>query len=74
MRENWRRHCVNVRKVLKMNIFKTKLQTSFAIHIMIKSMTHTSPPRNHPGGNTNTLIRFGGGYETGDHEGDPEVS
>jgi hypothetical protein len=26
-------------------------------------MTHTSPPRNHPGGSTNTS-RFGGGYET----------
>ena len=26
-----------------------------------------SPPRNHPGGSTNTL-RFGGGYEIGDYE------
>jgi hypothetical protein len=46
---------------------------AFVVHVMIKSMTHTSPPSNHPGGNTNTL-RFGGGYETGDHESELEAS
>jgi hypothetical protein len=46
---------------------------AFVLRVVIKSMTHTSPPRNHPGGSTNTL-RFGGGYETGDQEGELEAS